>query len=74
MSNRNTTLEFKVSAEQRERGHFFWKSEKIGPKRYKNTCLCGKVAEGEGKALFNLQLSHLQEVIPGYQPLMVRTY
>lgn len=67
---RNTTLEFKITDASRERGHFFWKSEKIGPRLYRNTCLCGESREGEGSALFNAQLSHLQEFIPGYEPLI----
>lgn len=72
---RNTTLEFKITDLDRERGHFFWKSEKVGPKRYRNTCLCGVALEGgpgQPEDLFQDQLDHLQEFIPGYQPLVVR--
>jgi hypothetical protein len=76
MSDRNTTMEFKVTEKDRERGHFFWKSEKLGPGLYRNTCLCGTAREG-GPArpdvnLFQDQLDHLREFIPGYQPMTVR--
>lgn len=68
-SSNYMTLNFTPTEADLAIGHFYHKSEYVGPRQRRNTCLCGDVQDGYGSELFNKCSEHLKQF--GIYPRMI---